>query len=167
MSGIWTKNYFSPFTKFLKQPSLIFPLSVARRDKIHEDVSRVLRVLRVIVKVPACLKNDLRFSRVWNTIFGPFLSVLVIICLPISVFPKSFYAVLNNFPGCSWGIFELLRVLNTPRFLRLLFQGVNTVLVRGCHWEGQCLYNTFPNIWNSRLWVGIKKTNKKFRRLKR
>ena len=39
--------------------------------------------------------------------------------------------VLKIFPGCRLSVFELSRVLNTPRFLRLFFKGVNTVLVRG------------------------------------
>ena len=102
---------------------------------------------RVLVKVPECLKKDFRSSRVQKPpwILVLFWRVLVSMCLLISKIyygPNPFCAVLEKcsrvflrcwhfFPSCRWGVFELSRVLNTPRFLRLFCQGVN-----GCWWEG-------------------------------
>ena len=103
----------------------------------------------MLVKVPECLKKDFRLSRVQNTprILVLFWRVLVSMRLLISkIFyvPNTFCAVLEKFyrvfsrfwhlfQGAGEVFFELYRVLNTPRFLRLFSQGVNTVLLRGCH----------------------------------
>ena len=47
------------------------------------------------------------------------------------------FKVLNTFRCFFCGI---LRVFNMPLFFTVFSEGVNTVLVRGCHLEGQLLY---------------------------
>ena len=147
--GLWIHIKFL-YTKFVLGKLMLskkkLPHSVTRRGKIYEGVSTVFGEGLGRVLVSNCLKNDFdhRGCRARQDLF--FSRMLVWICLLISkLFQIHFAQCWWNFLGCSrgfflvikWGILELWRVLNRLWFLMLFFQGVNKVLVRGCHWEGQ------------------------------
>ena len=116
---------------------------MTRRDKIHEGVSKVLKENFKSVRR---MTLDFRGS-ITRQAFGPFFEGVdgynIFLFLNSFMFHIHFAQFWRNFlrcsrgvgifPGFNGGVLELSRVLNTPWVLRLLFLGVKTVLLRGCH----------------------------------
>ena len=63
-------------------------------------------------------------------------------------------------------LYEKSRVFNTPLFVTVFSEGVNTVLVRGCQWEGYLVVVYFAPVvpaWIRRIQEEDNKVNKKKR----
>ena len=118
--------------------SKVLPLSVTRRDKIHEGISRVLR--EIFGVLAGCLS---KFQSVWRKIldyrgcrirhnFWPifegvsenslfFLIFFLMFQIHFAQWWRNFLGWSRGvgiFPRCRWDVLELSRVLNTSWFLR-------------------------------------------------